>query len=341
MSRVFSATLLEPGDISQVDGKLAALLQRLGIEAFPAHETRLIALDRLVVPGAELVRPSPKLVRSIKRVGVLQSPAVVLRSGVSLADETATFEVIFGRRRVLAAHLAGMSFIKCEAYESGTPQLASLLALMENEQRSAAWIKEVQDLHRLMSEKVGMTLDELVDFGFDRGSLTERLKIAQLPLPLLTAIFGGKVSLAVAKKLARLSPSQQAKVAALAIQGEDLTAELVKEALRVQVNAGLAPLQTALALSMTSDGEGKVVPSPPLSVPASPVSEASAAANGAASSLVGLLSTLRTFEQSLIGSPATQTLRVLTYSLIQEIEVAARSSQPLFAQELKGEVSHV
>jgi ParB-like chromosome segregation protein Spo0J len=339
MSRVFSATLLESGDVSQVDSKLAALLQRLGIDAFPAHETRLIALDRLVVPGADLVRPSPKLVRSIAKVGVLQSPAVVLRSGLSLADPEATFEVIFGRRRVLAAHLAGLSVLKCEAYESGTPQLASLLALMENEQRSAAWIKEVQDLHRLMSEKVGMTLDELVEFGFDRGSLTERLKIAQLPLPLLTAIFAGKVSLAVAKKLARLSPSQQEKVANLAVQGEDLTAELVKEALRVQVNAGLAPLQTALALSMTSNGEGKVAPTT-LPVPASPVSEAFPVASGAAPSFVGILSTLRTFEQSLLVSPATQTLRVLTHSLIQEVEVAARASTVMFKTTSEGEEHH-
>ena len=64
-------------------------------------------------------------------------------------------------------------------------QLSALLALIENEQRSAAWVREVEALRCLIDEGVGMTLDDLAAFGFDRATLAERLKIAQLPAPLL------------------------------------------------------------------------------------------------------------------------------------------------------------
>ena len=62
----------------------------------------------------------------------------------------------------------------------------------------------------------------------------------------------GKLSQAAAKKLARLNASQLQKVAGLALSGEEITEDLVKSTLRMQVNAGLVPLQAALETSMTS-----------------------------------------------------------------------------------------
>jgi ParB-like chromosome segregation protein Spo0J len=330
-----SALLEESGDVRQLDDKLLDLMKRLGIEAFPPHETLVIPLERIVIPGADLVRPSHRLVRSIKRVGVLENPSVVLISGSGLRDETATFEVIFGRRRILAANLAGLHVVKCEAYESGTAQLSALLALMENEQRSSAWIREVQDLRRLIDEKVGMTLDDLVEFGFDRNSLTERLKIAQLPLPILAHIFAGKLNQAAARKLARLNATQLQKVADLALAGQEITEDLVKSTLRMQVNAGLMPLQAALEASMTpattaenhlaEDGEGATENCP--------------ASGGAPTSLAAVLVTLKAFEQRLASSPATQTLRMLTKALIQELEVASRAAVPIL-RETQEEACH-
>ncbi len=322
-----SALLEESGDVRQLDDKLLDLMKRLGIDAFPPHETLVIPLGRIVIPGADLVRSSPRLVRSIKRVGVLENPSVVLLNGSGLRDEAATFEVIFGRRRILAAQLAGLRVVKCEAYESGTPQLSALLALMENEQRSSAWIREVQDLRRLIDEKVGMTLDDLVKFGFDRGSLTERLKIAQLPLPILAHIFAGKLSQAAAKKLARLNASQLQKLADLAITGEEITEDLVKSTLRMQVNAGLIPLQAALEASMasvTTQGEQLV--------PEGGGSTGSCPTAGPPASLAAVLTTLKAFEQRLAPSPATQTLRMLTKALIQEVEVASRTAVPILVE---------
>ncbi len=335
MSSLKQTALLEESGVRQLDDKLLELMKRLGIDAFPPHETLVIPLERVVIPGADLVRPSSRLVRSIKRVGVLENPSVVLLNGSGLRDETATFEVIFGRRRILAARLAGLPVVKCEAYESGTPQLSALLALMENEQRSSAWIREVQDLRRLIDEKVGMTLDDLVEFGFDRGSLTERLKIAQLPLPILAHIFAGKLSQAAAKKLARLNAAQVQKVADLALSGGEITEDLVKSTLRMQVNAGLVPLQSALQSSLTTttaQGEQFETEERGGSTGDCPVA-------GPPASLAMVLATLKAFEQRLTLSSTTQTLRMLTKALIQEVEVASRTAVPIL-RETEEEVCH-
>ena len=51
----------------------------------------------------------------------------------------------------------------------------------------------------------------------------------------------------VARKLVRLTQAQQERVASLALAGEEITAERVKDILRAQINTGLVPVQDALA----------------------------------------------------------------------------------------------
>src|SRR5579859_6917233 len=212
-------------DIREVTPANAVLLRRLGIEALPAHETMILPTERLIVVGADhLARSAKRLVKSIQHVGILQNPSVVVQDGVDMHDAEATYEVIAGRRRVLAARLVGLSVVKCEVYTTSTMPLSALLALIENEQRSAAWIREVEALRCLIDEGVGMTLDDLAAFGFDRATLAERLKIAQLPAPLLNCVLSGGVNREVARKLARLTQVQQERVASLALAGEDITA---------------------------------------------------------------------------------------------------------------------
>ena len=224
------------------------LLQRLGVTSVPAHETQHLPVERLLVQdAAHITRSAKRLVKSIQQVGILQTPSVVMCDGCAIHDPDATFTVIAGRRRVLAARLAGLTVIKCEVYASSTLPLSALLALIENTQRSAAWVQEVGALRQLLDEKVGLTVDDLATFGFDRVHLAERLKIAQLPSPLLSCVLAGTVSRDVARKLVRLSPSQQERVAQLANAGEELTAEHVNAVLRVQIASGLLPLQATLA----------------------------------------------------------------------------------------------
>src|SRR5256886_3333678 len=210
MVKAISSVLTEQDDgISEVAPANAVLLRRLGLEALPAHETLILPTERLIVSCADnLTRSAKRLVKSIQHVGILQNPSVTVQGGLAMHDAEATYEVIAGRRRVLAARLAGLTVVKCEVYETSTMPLSALLALIENEQRSAAWVREVEALRCLIDEGVGMTLDDLTAFGFDRATLSERLKIAQLPAPLLARVLSGDVNREVARKLARLTQAQ-------------------------------------------------------------------------------------------------------------------------------------
>ncbi len=328
MTRTPKQQPLLEGDVGQVDEKLLALLKRLGIPALPSHETMLLPLERIAVPGAALLaRPSARLVKSIEKVGILQAPAVVLLSGRTPHDLEATFEVVMGRRRILAARMAGLSVVKCEVYASGTPQLSALLGLIENEQRSAAWIKEVEDLRRLIDDGVGMTLDDLADFGFHRGTLAERLKIALLPGPILTQILAGKISQEVARQITRLTSAQQEHVAHLAQEGEDITAERIRGVLRAQINTGLAPVQTALTHAWAPLPEPYAHPTSGNGhTPSTALGEVTTIAGTSDASLspVQVLAVLQRFEPQTNAHPALSRAGLLARVLIKELQIALR-----------------
>ena len=334
----------ESDEISEVSQADAILLKRLGMEALPAHETMLLPTERLIVVDAEhLVRSAKRLVKSIQHVGVLQSPSVVAQGKADIHNPDATFEVIAGRRRVLAARFAGLPVIKCEVYASSTLPFSALLALIENEQRSAAWVKEVEALRHLLDEKVGMTLDDLAAFGFDRAQLSERLKIARLPAPLLERVLAGNMSREVARKLVRLTQTQQERVAALAEAGEEISAERVKELLRAQIAAGLTPMQTALSQGCdagTWESPVLSTPAPRGSEPGPSQGEEQAQGSGylteagvpeqcpaaSSSSLVTVLAALHAFEQSTEYQSLPQAVHSLTVALSQQLRLALRQA---------------
>ncbi len=350
MTSTHSSVLeVEDEDIREVTPATAVLMRRLGMEALPAHETMLLPTERLIVPGVDhLARSAKRLVKSIQHVGILQNPSVVVQGDIDIHDCVATFEVIAGRRRVLAACLAGLTVVKCEVYAASTTPLSALIALIENEQRSVAWVREVEALRCLMDEAVGMTLDDLAAFGFDRATLSERLKIAQLPVPLVTRVLAGGVSREVARKLVRLTQAQQERVARVAVAGEEITAERVKDLLRAQINAGLVPVQSALVQGWTTS------PSHILALPdpsahrglASSGDEAqagqaacadkeSASAMGpsaSTTSMTSLLAALHAFVQNPDYQTVPQAVRTLTQALEQQLHLALRealsSSQP-------------
>ena len=314
----------------------AALLQRLGLASFPARETLFVRIDQLIVPQAgQMARSARRLAKSIQHIGLLHAPAVALLQGADIHDDNATFEVIAGRRRVLAAHLAGLTSIKCEVYTASTPQLSSLIALVENEQRSAAWVKEVEALRRLLDEKVGLTLDDLVAFGFDRAGLAERLKVAQLPAPLVERVLAGSMNRETARKLVRLTQTQQERVARLAEAGGEITAESVKAALRAQIDSGFAPMQEQLAQgwSAPTSSASAHLSSHPCSQPA-PVSDgderdgcSTTHTHCTSSPISTLLVALLDFEQSDDYHATSQAVRTLTTALIQQVQVCLRSEK--------------
>jgi len=333
-------------DIREVTPATAVLMRRLGIESLPEHETMILPTERLIVAGADhLARSAKRLVKSIQHVGILQNPSVVVQGDIDIHDAEATFEVIAGRRRVLAACFAGLTVIKCEVYATSTMSLSALIALIENEQRSTAWVREVEALRCLMDEAVGMTLDDLAAFGFDRATLVERLKVAQLPPSLLNRILAGNVSREVARKLTRLTQAQQERVARLAVTGEEITAEQVKGILRAQINAGLVPVQTALVQGWTTSPSHMpaLSNSLPLTTPVCEEQSEQAAHAGKESvtlacsttsttSMSTLLAALHAFVQGPDYRTSPQAVQTLAQALEQQLHLALRealsSSQP-------------
>ena len=327
-------------DIREVSPARAVLWRRLGLEALPEHETLFLPTERLVIAGTDhLMRSAKRLVKSIQHVGILQNPSVVGKSGIDLNDPEATFEVIAGRRRVLAARLAGLAVVKCEVYAASTIPLSALLALIENEQRSAAWVREVEALRCLIDEGVGMTLDDLAAFGFDRATLAERLKIAQLPAPLLNRVLSGNVSREVARKLARLTQAQQERAARLATTGEEITTERVNNLLRAQINAGFEPIQAALAQGWNAPPAHlpTLSNSLPLTTPGCEEQGGQAACAGKESapemcpststaSMTSLLAALHAFAQSPDYRTTPQAVQTLTQALEQQLRLALREA---------------
>ncbi len=220
--------------------------------------------------------------------------------------------------------------VKCEVYAASTMPLSALLALVENEQRSAAWIREVEALRCLIDEGVGMTLGDLAAFGFDRATLAERLKIAQLPASLLNYVLAGRINREVARKLVRLTQAQQERVASLALAGEDITAGRVKDMLRVQINTGLVPVQDALSQDWNSSSpvlmqdEGDEQAIQVGTVDAKTVLTECQST----SSLSTLLAELQDFEQSREYRTVPLAVQTLIKALVQQVRVALRDARP-------------
>jgi ParB/RepB/Spo0J family partition protein len=321
-------------DIQEVSQASAVLWRRLGLEALPDHETLLIPTERLVVVGADhLMRSAKRLLKSIQHVGILQPPSVVVQAGLDLHDPEATFEVIAGRRRVLAARLAKLPVVKCEVYAASTLPLSALLALIENEQRSAAWVREVEALRCLIDEGVGLTLDDLAAFGFDRATLSERLKIAQLPAPLLARVLAGSISREVARKLVRLTQAQQERIASLAEGGEEITMEKVNGILRAQINAGLAPIQSVLAQGWEDQAATDLsagVTHLPQEVDTTPGENEQAGQETRPSAsttfMAGLLSALQVFTCSPDYRMASKAVQMLAQALEQQLRLSLREA---------------
>src|SRR5712671_3544866 len=82
-------------DISAQDEALLALMKRLGIESPLSYQTRHLPIDRLIIPGEQLMKSSAgQFQTNIQLVGLLHAPLVVLEQGEGIDDPEATFRVV-------------------------------------------------------------------------------------------------------------------------------------------------------------------------------------------------------------------------------------------------------
>jgi len=172
-----------------------------------------------------------------------------------------------------------------------------------------------------------MTIDDLAEFDFHRSSLTERLKMARLPGPILTQILAGKISQEVTRQMVRLTSTQQEQVAHLAQQGEDITAERIKGVLRAQINTGLAPVQTTLTHAWAGIPEPHVhLTSGNGYTPTTAMEEGTTCASRSDAPLspAQVLSILGRFEPQTSANPGLTRVGMLARVLIKELQIALR-----------------
>lgn len=152
-----------------------------------------------IVPNPDQPRKSfakeglEELAASLKTHGLLQPILVQSQNGKYL--------IIAGERRYLAAKLAGLKSIPCLIQE-GTEQELAEKALIENIQRSdLSPVEEGLAYARLIKE-FSLTQEEVAErVGKSRSTITNLLRVLQLPDPILTLLNERKLSLGHAKVL--------------------------------------------------------------------------------------------------------------------------------------------
>jgi len=149
-------------------------------ETIPQHaDVQEVSLNQ-IIPNRYQPRTTfsereiSELSESIKKNGLIQ-PIMVRRKGDGL------YELIAGERRLRAAKLAGLSFIKAVIRNSSDEQ-AMELALVENLQRQDLNPMEAaRAYHRLISE-FGLTQEQVAQrIGKDRSSIANISRLTNLP----------------------------------------------------------------------------------------------------------------------------------------------------------------
>ena len=149
-----------------------------------------------------------ELAASIREHGILQ-PLVV-----SATPDTDGYTLIAGERRLLAAGLAGLKMVPV-IERNVTKQDQLELALIENVQRSDLSPLEMAEAYHQLAENFALTHEQIAErVGKSRVSVTNTLRLLNLPEKAREALVEGKISEGHARAILGL-PNAQAQRAAL------------------------------------------------------------------------------------------------------------------------------
>ncbi|MDN5278971.1 MAG: ParB family transcriptional regulator, chromosome partitioning protein [Clostridiales bacterium] len=156
-----------------------------------------------------------ELAQSIRENGVLQ-PILVRQQGDC-------YQIVSGERRYRASRLAGLKYIPAVIRKLSEEQTL-LAGLIENIQRQDLNpVEEARTLKDILLN-FGLTHDQLAErVGRSRSSLTNRLRLLQLPYDVQLLIIEGKISAGHAKMLAGMKDPIEIKTWARRIIKEQLS----------------------------------------------------------------------------------------------------------------------
>ena len=179
------------------------------------------------IVGWDNARPSPYLVESMREQGFLPEFPVLL---ARLNDDA--YRVIDGRRRIAAAHQAGIKTVA--AIDAENDPLLTIIAHATRSENPVAELEAYQALQRS-----GMSLQDIARAGY--ASLQRVRKVAQLTklIPeLADRLRSGEIAPSLAYKLAKLPPEIQREIA----EEEMITGPVIKEYQQTRKAAATAAL---------------------------------------------------------------------------------------------------
>ncbi|HUK55108.1 MAG TPA: ParB/RepB/Spo0J family partition protein [Nitrospiria bacterium] len=183
-----------------------------------------------------------ELAASVKERGVLQP--VLVRPA-----EDGRYELIAGERRWRAAKLAGLDKIPAVLQEASDPDAVEL-ALIENLQRQDLNPIETAKAYRRLTDEFRLTQEEVARrVGKERSSVTNALRLLNLPSEIQEAIASDRLSMGHAKVLLSLTGLQAQLRLAQRIMRKGLSvraAEAAANRAPARTRSGPSGIQAAL-----------------------------------------------------------------------------------------------
>lgn len=149
------------------------------IEPEVTLEVVSININDIEIPAnysRELVGDITPLVASIKNYGIQQPLKVVKIRG------SKKFRLVFGRRRLQAAQLAGMDAVPCIVELVTKEDRLQMLSLAENLHRTDLSVLEQSTTLKGLQKKAGMTMKDIADIlGLEMETLKELSNLLDFP----------------------------------------------------------------------------------------------------------------------------------------------------------------
>jgi len=165
---------------NQVDNSSSSFVLDFNIDLIEPNPYQ----PRMHIDPSELIQ----IADSIRELGIVQPLIITRKKG------TEKFYLIAGERRLRASQLAGLKTVPVVIKDS-SPQEMLELAIVENVQRQDLNPIEEASAYKQMQDEFGMSHDEIAKrVGFNRVTITNKIRLLNIPEPVKEDILNGKLS---------------------------------------------------------------------------------------------------------------------------------------------------
>ena len=165
---------------NQVDNSSSSFVPEFSIELIEPNPYQ----PRMHIDPNELIQ----IADSIREHGIVQ-PLIITRK-----RDSDRYYLIAGERRLRASQLAGFKTVPVVIKDS-SPQEMLELAIIENVQRQDLNPIEEASAYKQMQDEFGMSHDEIAKrVGFNRVTITNKIRLLNIPEPVKEDILNGKLS---------------------------------------------------------------------------------------------------------------------------------------------------